>query len=264
MTDEELQEQPTPADDDDLETSDVNMPSGEMPDHSADADSDAAEAIADTSAGTEEVAQQDTLPVEQQPPAASGAPTPLPQEVLTQPRHPVHLPSRLLGILLVVIGGILIAPQFTDGYTLAPPATLAVAGAGLALTLLAYWGGNRRQARGALFLSLLLIAFAVVSVVLVVYPETLPATSAWPLYLVGLGVAILATAFLDRRTSTASRGIWLPGAIFIVAGVVALPFTWGIAPADILTSIQQAWPIIVLILAMGLIPATFSRSRQQE
>ncbi|MBN1963796.1 MAG: hypothetical protein JW910_04060 [Anaerolineae bacterium] len=172
-----------------------------------------------------------------------------------------RMPSLPVGLLLIALGVILVWPVFSGGYILVPAAIAAIVTVGVALSLLVHWLSTGRRARGALFVALALLMGGLLTGVFVLQPASADLTRFWPLYVVGLGGALLLTFLGDRRRD---RRFMLPGLILAVGGLVALVMTLGQLPAGITDFARQAWPWVLVLLALGLLPLAIQRMPEED
>ena len=235
------------------------------------------------------LSENDSVPLEDSPPAGSASledtpetaplesPLPVGEQTadslvaplapaIMQPRIPagwpqIGIPSLPVALLLVGLGLILVWPQFSGGFTLVPAATVAILIAGTALSLFAYWLRSRRRARGAFFIALLGLIVAGLTGFFVQASDVLSIAQGWPLYLVGAGIAILMTYIADR-----GAGRWLPATALalVSAGLVALAANLQFVPTNILDIGQQYWRWLIVILVIGLLPLAFHRRSQPD
>ncbi|NPV65520.1 MAG: hypothetical protein HPY64_00075 [Anaerolineae bacterium] len=186
-------------------------------------------------------------------------------ELVRRPAHrPAERPPRglhttLAGILLIALGVILVWPVLTGGYILVPNVIAVIAITGWALSLLAYWHHTGRQARGALFLALMLLFW--VGTTAIAYAQGALDSRLWPLYVAVLGLAILLTYVGDRQRE--SR-LATPGIILLLAGLIGLLITYDIIPPAILATISGAWPWVVVVLILALLPLAFQRAPRRR
>ncbi len=186
----------------------------------------------------------------------AGAEQAEPRTPLLQPVRSYRLTSLVAGILFIALSIILVWPVFSGGYILLPGIIVAIVIAGIALSLLAYWLNTGRQARGALFLALLALFWAALTGIFTA-ESSVSIGQDWPLYLLGLGGAILVTFLGDRQHD---RRLILPGLIVTVAGLTALLVTGGTLSPDVIASFRQASPwILVILAALGLLSLAIRR-----
>lgn len=167
-----------------------------------------------------------------------------------------RIPALPVGLLLIALGVILVWPVFSGGYILVPAAIAAIVTVGVALSLIAHWLSSGRRARGALFIALGLLLGGLLTAVFALQPEGADVTRYWPLYIVALGGTLLLTFLGDRRRD---RRFMLPGVILAVGGLVALAGTLGQLPPDLFDLVEQFWPWVLVVLALGMLPLAIRR-----
>lgn len=189
-------------------------------------------------------AQPDTLP----PALSRGAAT-------SRPSFRLRPASAIGGLLLIALGVIFLWPLFSGGFILVPAAILAITALGIALGLTAHWVATGRQARGALFVALMIVLWGGLTAIFILEPSS-DVARGWPLYVITLGFAVL-LAFLGDRWR--DRRMLVPGIILTVAGLLALVTTMGQLPAGLSDLARQAAPWVLIALALGLLPLAFRR-----
>ena len=142
-----------------------------------------------------------------------------------------------------------------------PPAPLLVAGVivgGVVLSLLAQWLGTGRWSRGALFFALLVLLFAGV-IVYSVQPNGIDLLRGWPLLIVALGLAIVLAGLLARPFNAR---LLAPGALTVLAGVIALVETLGLTPVRWTVIAAPLAPVmLIIVLIVWMLPLVFRRRR---
>ena len=162
------------------------------------------------------------------------------------------------GLLLIGLGIVLAWPSFSAGYILVPGLIVLIASVGVCLTLLAYWRQQPGQARGALFLSLLSLTWGLLTSILMLAPEIGGLARLWPFYAILLGVAALLVALGERPIEPR---VVSTGLVAVAAGGAALAVTWDLLQADLLATVREVGPWLLVILALGLLPLVIRRVR---
>ena len=175
-----------------------------------------------------------------------------------QPAQRPQLAVVVAGLLLIGLGIVLAWPSFSAGYILVPGVIMLIASVGVCLTLLAYWRQHTGQARGALFLSLLCLTWGLLTSILMLAPEIGGLAHLWPFYAILLGLAALLVALGERPID--SRVV-STGLVAVAAGGAALAVTWDLLQADLLATVREVGPWLLIILAIGLLPLVIRRVR---
>lgn len=191
------------------------------------------------------------------PPAQPGASAPALSRGVdtTRPSFRLRPAAAIGGLLLIALGVIFLWPLFSGGFILVPAAILAITALGIALGLAAHWAASGRQARGALFVALMIVLWGGLTAIFALEPSSDVARS-WPLYVITLGFAALLTFLGDRWRD---RRMLAPGIILTAAGLIALGVTMDQLPAGSLDLARQAAPWTLIALALGLLPLAFRR-----
>lgn len=156
-------------------------------------------------------------------------------------------------LALIALGGLLIAAPVW----LTPIVTAGLAVGAGAISLLARFWLNGRRERGLCFLGLTVLLWSLFLTAVVA--RNLLLDHLWPILLMALGLALLCTFLFERAHE---RNVILPGLVLILAGAVALAFTWPLLPGDWLGGVQSVliyWPLLCLALAMLLLPRALRR-----
>jgi hypothetical protein len=137
-----------------------------------------------------------------------------------------------------------------------PAAQLPGLGMGAAgIMLLSQWLSSERWARGSFFVGVLLLLSGMLLLYLL-QPGSVGGAG-YPLLIAAAGVALLLTGLL---TAPRSGRLMFVGVALTAAGVAALLFTGGFLPADVVTLLTSAAPLI-LIIVLVLLALPFVRRR---
>jgi hypothetical protein len=158
-----------------------------------------------------------------------------------------------------LLGGFLIARERAVE-DLPDLSTLAIGGLSVlavAFTLVFHALLSGRRERGLLFTGLW-IAVTVGLIAALVYgiDDQPDAVEWWPLLLVSLGVTLYVNYVIERTHD--ARLLWL-GIICFVAAVVAYGFTSEIIDETAFTDIVDYWPLLLSLVAIGIVPLVFRR-----
>jgi hypothetical protein len=154
--------------------------------------------------------------------------------------------STALPALLLIVAGIfaLVRPDQVSGEILA----VEVLGL-IAVMLLLRFLFNSRRERGLFFLTI--TAVLIGGFAGMVAAGAIDITLGWPLLVMVPGIALIFTFLFERSHE---RGLLLPALIFIVAGLVLLPFSLGYLDSAILDGVRFYWPVLLVVLALALLP----------
>lgn len=160
----------------------------------------------------------------------------------------------LPALLLIGIGALFLIHLLTPESQLLTPTTAlgAVVGA-LSLGLLFRFLINGRREIGVFLIGMVLLLWMALAAAGIL--GALDLTTMWPLAICALGVALLLMLLFVRE-----RGIVLPALALIIVGVVVLMFTNGNITADVITTVAQYWPLLLIVFAVIFLPSAF-RSR---
>ncbi len=166
-----------------------------------------------------------------------------------------HLGSIVPALLLIGLGAWLTLTT-TGGAPPDPQLVAVLVVGGIVVSLLAQWLGSGRWTRGVLFFALVIVFFAGV-IVFSVQPNGIDLARGYPLLLVALG---LAAAFSGLLARPLNAKLLAPGALLVLAGVVALSVTLDFLPRDLLTTAAPFAPVVLgVILILWLLPLVFRR-----
>ncbi|MBN1284350.1 MAG: hypothetical protein JXB47_03035 [Anaerolineae bacterium] len=174
---------------------------------------------------------------------------------LEPPAEPVH-PTRPMhtyvpGILFIAVG----VWAFLNYQNQSPWVAIILLLGAFGVSMLARALLNRRVEAGLLFLgsfvTLSAAAVAGSALFLGVEPVTL-----WPLVLVALGLALLLTALLARV-----RGLTPVALVSALAGVIALPYTLGMIPPEMVGVVENGWPAFFAAIGLLTLIAAFGHRR---
>ncbi len=239
---------------DELPAEEVSREPAETGTHTA-IDTEADEADAAAAGPPERDGEAAALPTAS--PVQPGAPVPALSRGAATPRPTFRLhPASLIGgLLLIALGVIFLWPLLSGGFILVPAAILAITALGIALGLVAHWAASGRQARGALFVALMIVLWGGLTAIFALEPSS-DVARGWPLYVITLGFAALLTFLGDRWRD---RRMLAPGIILTTAGLIGLAITTGQVSTDFLDLARQAAPWVLIALALGLLPLAFRR-----
>jgi hypothetical protein len=162
----------------------------------------------------------------------------------------------LVPALLLIAFGAWLTLTTTAGTPPDPVLTLVIVAGGVIVALLAQWLGTGRWSRGLLFFALLALLIAGV-IALALQPTGLDPLRAYPLLLVALGLAMGLAGLLARPFNAR---LTIPGALFIVAGVVGMAGTMNAVPANLLSAAALLAPVVLgIVVLLWLLPLIFRR-----
>lgn len=163
-----------------------------------------------------------------------------------------RLDSVIPALILILLGAWLTYSLTTAQASLDPGLVLGVAGGGIGIALIARWLATGRWAMGALFFALVILLCGGVFLFLLSSGSLM---TAWPLILVGVGLAFLITGLVAGQNRLA-----LPGLVIIFASMIALVVTQGMLPEPVIGQLAAAWPIVaVIVVLLFALPLIFRR-----
>lgn len=171
-------------------------------------------------------------------------------------------PLSIVPAVALIAFGVWLTVQTTTGAALDSRLIAAIAAGGLALLLLIAWLATGRWGRGLLLAALLIAAIGGVTAAGVLpvaaAQPALDLTRAYPLYLVGIGLAALLTGLLGRPLERR----WVAfGALIALAGGLGTLLTSGLIAPVALTTAAPLWPIVAVILAAVWLAPLLARRR---
>ena len=134
---------------------------------------------------------------------------------------------------------------------------LSVGASGFGVMLLAHWWSSQRWAQGSLLLGCVLLLGGALNLWLLL-DEQLSLMTAYPLYLLVIGLALILTVAL---TPAPMARAGLLGVVLCGAGVAALALSLGFIQGDILASFVSLAPVIGGVALLFLILPVFVRRR---
>jgi hypothetical protein len=166
----------------------------------------------------------------------------------------------LPGLLLIALGAWLLAG--TLGVRLPSLETLWPIGLiifGLAFLVQFFAGGRRSE--GLVFTgvatTLLGVFFLAITLGLLAWRD---AGRLWPVYILIGGLAFLGQ-WLVRP---GERGLLVPAVLALAAGGATLALTLGLVRADIAEQIIRLWPVVLIVLGLGLLGSYLTSGRRKE
>jgi hypothetical protein len=165
----------------------------------------------------------------------------------------LQVSSAFPALAMISIGALLIVSPLW----LTPAIVFGLVIAAMGVSLLARFWLNGRRERGLCFLGLSILLWS--AFLTAVVARGLLLDRIWPILIMALGLALLCTFLFERIHE---RSVILPGIALIIAGGIALMFTWPLLSGAWLDSVQSLlvyWPIAAIVLAILLIPRAFSR-----
>jgi hypothetical protein len=165
----------------------------------------------------------------------------------------------LPGLLLIALGAWLLAGTLgvrLPGLATVWPVGLIVFG----LAFLAQFFAGGRRSEGLVFTgvaaTLLGAFFLAITLGLLAWRD---AGRLWPVYLLIGGLAFLAQ-WLVRPVE---RGLLVPAVLALAAGAATLALTLGLVRADIAEQIIRLWPVVLIVLGLGLLGSYLTSGRQK-
>ncbi len=153
--------------------------------------------------------------------------------------------------LAIAVGILYLSEVISPGVTgLNVPILIGLGISALGLGLIARFLLNGRRESGLFIAGLVILAWTVLAAL--VASGNMPIEQNWPLGIIAVGAAMLATFFVGRNHE---RGLILPALAFMVAGSAAMPFALGLIPADLSKVVAIFWPLLILIPALALLPS---------
>lgn len=114
-----------------------------------------------------------------------------------------------------------------------------------------------RRERGLLFLGFwMLLTAGTVAVVMLGIEADPKADEWWPLLLVSMGLALVATYLLERLHDAR---LLVLGVMVLIASAIALLVTQGEIEQDVLDTVADYWPLLFSVIGIGLLPLVFGR-----
>jgi len=165
----------------------------------------------------------------------------------------LQVSSAFPALAMIGIGSLLIA----NPVWLTSVMVMGLAIAAIGISFVARFWLNGRRERGLCFLGLSILLWEIF--LTAVIARGLLLDHIWPILIMGLGLALLCTFLFER---VHERNVILPGIALIIAGGIAMMFTWPLLPLDWLDNVKimlTYWPILVIVLAVLLIPRAFRR-----
>jgi Domain of unknown function (DUF5668) len=164
------------------------------------------------------------------------------------------------GLLLIALGAWLLAG--TLGVRLPSVATLwpvVLIVAGLAFLAQFFAGGRRSE--GLVFTgvaaALLGVFFLVITLGRLTWND---AGRLWPIYVLIGGLAFLAQ-WLARP---GERGLLVPAVLALAVGGATLALALGLVRADVADQIIRLWPLVLIVLGLGLLGSYVMSGRRKE
>jgi hypothetical protein len=148
-------------------------------------------------------------------------------------------------LVLIALGVVYLIKPSELTYPLAIGVGVGALGLSLAMRFLL----NARRERGLFFIGTLLLLW--LGLVALANSGNVEIGQTWPLAVSAVGLAMLLSFVFER---THDRGLLLPGLVLIVAGGVALLFTMGALPGNLLTGVALYWPVLLLVVALAILP----------
>jgi hypothetical protein len=153
--------------------------------------------------------------------------------------------------LMIIVGVLYLSQIVSPGLTgLGTPMLIGLGVGALGLALIARFLLNGRRERGLFIAGLVILAWT--GLAALVASGNMLIEQSWPLGVIAVGVAMLATFFLERYHE---RGLILPALAFMVAGSAAMPFTLGVISSDLNKVVAIFWPLLILVPALALLPS---------
>jgi hypothetical protein len=160
--------------------------------------------------------------------------------------------SMIAPAFLMIAVGLLYLSQIVspDVTGLSTPLLIGLGIGALGLGLMARFVLNGRRERGLFIAGLVILAWT--GLAALVASGNMPIEQSWPLGVIAVGLAMLATFFFERNHE---RGLILPALAFMAAGSAAMPFALGMIPTDLSKVVAIFWPLLILIPALALLPS---------
>jgi hypothetical protein len=153
--------------------------------------------------------------------------------------------TALPALLLIAVGLLYLLKPSELTRPLAIAAGLAALGVGLVARFLL----NTRRERGLFFIGVLLLLW--LGLAALAASGTIDIFQGWPLAISAVGLAMIVTFVFER---THDRGLLFPGAMLILAGGIALPFTMEMFSSSLLSNVALYWPVLFLLVALAILP----------
>lgn len=156
----------------------------------------------------------------------------------------------LPGVLMFALGIFyLYEASLPTGQALSGMGQLGIGVAALGLGMVGRFFVNGRRERGLFIVGLVILAW--VSLAALVIVGSLLIEQAWPMGIIGIGLAMMLTFLFERSHD---RGLIFPALGILAIGLVAAPLALSPSQPNLGSLFATFWPLLLLVGALALLP----------